>query len=123
MGQPIKNSLNVQEFLSKELTNILGFSANVILKEYPVREITPEYFLLITLTDRDTMLYKTISGFLTFTSITTIYQNIMPKIQDSLVTVLKPGLEIKTSSELNSIINKSYDIMKETNNNLITSVT
>lgn len=121
MSQPIKNSANAQNYFSKELTNILGMTTEILLKEYPVREITPEYFLLGTLADKDTMLYKTISGFLTFTSISKIYDKIMVKVQDSLVTVIKPGIQPKMSAELNSLLSKSYDVMKETNNELITS--
>lgn len=122
MSQPINNNINYQKYFSNEINNVFENIKNVTLSEYPVKSITTEYFLFATLLDRDCLLYKTISTFLTFETISNgIYANIFTDVQDELIAVLKPGREIPFSEDFRYVMSKSYDIARELGRQLITS--
>lgn len=121
MSQPINNNINVLNVLSNEITSIFDNIKNILINEYPVNEITPEYFLMVTLLDRECLLYKVLNNFLTFNTITLIYNDVYSKVNGTLITVVKPGREIRFSEDFKRILSKAYDISKQMDRKLITS--
>lgn len=120
--QPIKNVINYKDYLSNETTKIFNDISNKIIYEYPVKEITPEYFLFVTLDDKDTMLYKALNGFLSETSIESIYKTVYEHITtNDIITAIKPGRDIPLSSMFRNILGNSFTAMKDCGDKLITS--
>lgn len=121
MGQPIRNILDFDKVFSNEMNNIINDINEHVLPNNPMSEITCEMFFMACLEDMDTMLYKTINGFLNSVIINEIHDRLYTLVQDMSLTALKPGRKIDFSPELKSLFLKANEEKNFTSSNLITS--
>lgn len=105
LNQPINNRKEYEKKYSKELKHFIK-NAELEAYEFPVSEITPDFFVLFGLETKDSMLYRALNTFLDSNDIIKIHDLIYPVINKNL-TALKPGRKINFSTEMIHIMKKA----------------
>lgn len=119
MAQPTKKQIaNVNDYYSKELTELIKFITDDVIPSLGVSLITPQVFIYSALENSECMLYKAINSYLNSYDI----QNIHDKISNTIgasggVIAGKPGFDAK----MVSTINTAYTLTPITNSKYITS--
>lgn len=119
--QPIRKAVDFKRYFSNELNNLLDEMMSSVLNETPVCEITTEFFLMYALETKDCMLYKAVNSFLNSFIIDSIHDTLYLKIQDNLLSAIRPGRTIDYSNDLLNYLSKSIDERNKTECKLITS--
>lgn len=121
MGQPIKNIVNYEKYFSKELTDLLTYIKEDLIKTFPIATIPMEMFFAAALSMQDSMLYKVINSYLNTFSISNLENKFNGILQEKSLTTIKPGRTIEYSQELKNLFNKSYYECLKQNVSFITS--
>jgi ATP-dependent Clp protease ATP-binding subunit ClpA len=121
MGQPIKNIVNYEKYFSKELTDLLTYIKDDMLKTLPMTGIPTEMFFAAALSIQDTILYKVINSYLNTFSITNLQNKFMCVLQEKSLSTIKPGRTVDYGQELKNLFNKSYNECLKQNLSYITS--
>ena len=121
MGQPIKNIVNYEKYFSKELTDLLTYIKEDMLKTLPMTGIPTEMFFAAALSIQDTILYKVINSYLNTFSITNLQNKFMGVLQEKSLSTIKPGRTVDYGQELKNLFNKSYNECLKQNLSYITS--
>lgn len=119
--QPIRKAVDFKRYYSNELNNLLDDMMTFVLNENPVSEITTEFFLMYALETRDCMLYKAVNTFLNSFIIDTIHNKLYLKVQDGLLSAIRPGRAVDYSNEFVNYLSKSNEEKDKLNCSLITS--
>ena len=119
--QPIRKAVDFKRYYSNELNNLLNNMMSFVLNENPIGEITTEFFLMYALETQDCMLYKAVNSFLNSFIIDTIHNNLSLKVQDGLLSAIRPGRTIEYSNEFVYYLSKSNEEKDKLNCKLITS--
>lgn len=120
MGQPIKNTFNYEKYFSKELSELLLYIKEDLIKTLPMTIIPTEMFFAAALSSTDTMLYKVLNSYLNSFSIMNIENKFMGVLHEKTISTIKPGRVIEYSQELKNLFNKAYN---ECNNQNLTYIT
>lgn len=120
MGQPIKNTFNYEKYFSKELSELLLYIKEDLIKTLPMTIIPTEMFFAAALSSTDTMLYKVLNSYLNSFSIMNIENKFMGVLHEKTISAIKPGRTIEYSQELKNLFNKAYN---ECNNQNLTYIT
>ena len=107
MGQPIKNIVNYEKYFSKELTDLLTYIKEDLIKTFPIASIPMEMFFAAALSIQDSMLYKVVNSYLNTYSISNLENKFNSKKKKKSLTTIKPGRTIEYSQELKNLFNKS----------------
>lgn len=121
MGQPIKNIVNYEKYFSKELTDLLTYIKEDLIKTFPITSIPMEMFFAAALSIQDSMLYKVVNSYLNTFSISNLENKFNSVLQEKSLTTIKPGRTIEYSQELKNLFNKSYYECLKQNVSYITS--
>ena len=121
MGQPIKNIVNYEKYFSKELTDLLTYIKEDLIKTFPIASIPMEMFFAAALSMQDSMLYKVVNSYLNTFSISNLENKFNGVLQEKSLTTIKPGRTIEYSQELKTLFNKSYYECLKQNVSFITS--
>lgn len=121
MGQPIKNIVNYEKYFSKELTDLLTYIKEDLIKTFPIASIPMEMFFAAALSIQDSMLYKVVNSYLNTFSISNLENKFNSVLQEKSLTTIKPGRTIEYSQELKNLFNKSYSECLKQNVSYITS--
>ena len=121
MGQPIKNIVNYEKYFSKELTDLLTYIKEDLIKTFPIASIPLEMFFAAALSMQDSMLYKVVNSYLNTFSISNLENKFNSVLQEKSLTTIKPGRTIEYSQELKNLFNKSYSECLKQNVSYITS--
>ena len=121
MGQPIKNIVNYEKYFSKELTDLLTYIKEDLIKTFPIASIPMEMFFAAALSMQDSMLYKVVNSYLNTFSISNLENKFNSVLQEKSLTTIKPGRTIEYSQELKNLFNKSYSECLKQNVSYITS--
>lgn len=121
MGQPIKNIVNYEKYFSKELTDLLTYIKEDMIKTFPIATIPMEMFFAAALSIQDSMLYKVVNSYLNTFSISNLENKFNSVLQEKSLTTIKPGRTIEYSQELKNLFNKSYSECLKQNVSYITS--
>lgn len=121
MGQPIKNIVNYEKYFSKELTDLLTYIKEDLIKTFPIASIPMEMFFAAALSMQDSMLYKVVNSYLNTFSISNLENKFNGVLQEKSLTTIKPGRTIEYSQELKNLFNKSYSECLKQNVSYITS--
>lgn len=121
MGQPIKNIVNYEKYFSKELTDLLTYIKEDLIKTFPIASIPMEMFFAAALSIQDSMLYKVVNSYLNTFSISNLENKFNSVLQEKSLTTIKPGRTIEYSQELKNLFNKSYYECLKQNVSYITS--
>lgn len=121
MGQPIKNIVNYEKYFSKELTDLLTYIKEDLIKTFPIVSIPMEMFFAAALSIQDSMLYKVVNSYLNTFSISNLENKFNSVLQEKSLTTIKPGRTIEYSQELKNLFNKSYSECLKQNVSYITS--
>lgn len=121
MGQPIKNIVNYEKYFSKELTDLLTYVKEDLIKTFPIASIPMEMFFAAALSMQDSMLYKVVNSYLNTFSISNLENKFNSVLQEKSLTTIKPGRTIEYSQELKTLFNKSYYECLKQNVSYITS--
>lgn len=121
MGQPIKNIVNYEKYFSKELTDLLTYIKEDLVKTFPIASIPLEMFFAAALSMQDSMLYKVVNSYLNTFSISNLENKFNSVLQEKSLTTIKPGRTIEYSQELKNLFNKSYSECLKQNVSYITS--
>ena len=121
MGQPIKNIVNYEKYFSKELTDLLTYIKEDLIKTFPIVSIPMEMFFAAALSMQDSMLYKVVNSYLNTFSISNLENKFNSVLQEKSLTTIKPGRTIEYSQELKNLFNKSYSECLKQNVSYITS--
>ena len=121
MGQPIKNIVNYEKYFSKELTDLLTYIKEDLIKTFPIATIPMEMFFAAALSMQDSMLYKVVNSYLNTFSISNLENKFNSVLQEKSLTTIKPGRTIEYSQELKNLFNKSYSECLKQNVSYITS--
>lgn len=121
MGQPIKNIVNYEKYFSKELTDLLTYIKEDLIKTFPITSIPMEMFFAAALSMQDSMLYKVVNSYLNTFSISNLENKFNGVLQEKSLTTIKPGRTIEYSQELKNLFNKSYYECLKQNVSFITS--
>ena len=121
MGQPIKNTFNYEKYFSKELSELLLYIKEDLIKTLPMTIIPTEMFFAAALSLTDTMLYKVLNSYLNSFSIMNIENKFMGVLQEKTISTIKPGRVIEYSQELKNLFNKAYNECNKQNLTYITS--
>ena len=121
MGQPIKNIVNYEKYFSKELTDLLTYIKEDLIKTFPIASIPMEMFFAAALSMQDSMLYKVVNSYLNTFSISNLENKFNTVLQEKSLTTIKPGRTIEYSQELKNLFNKSYSECLKQNVSYITS--
>lgn len=117
--QPINNRKEYEKFYSKELWSYLdrvGASA----KDFPVSEITPEFFVLSGLENKNCLLYKTLNTLIDTITIKKIYDEVYSIIKPSINGIINTK-SIPLSSTTLNFIKRANNERKTLEHELITS--
>ena len=117
--QPFVDRKSYEKKFSKELQIFLD-EAQKDAFDIPVSIITPSVFVILGLSNENSMLYKTLNTIIDTISIKNIYNNVYDIIEKS-ITPLKPGRKINLSSEMVSILKYADNIRSENKHDLITT--
>lgn len=120
MGQPIKNTFNYEKYFSKELSELLLYIKEDLIKTLPMTIIPTEMFFAAALSSTDTMLYKVLNSYLNSFSIMNIENKFMGVLHEKTISTIRPGRVIEYSQELKNLFNKAYN---ECNNQNLTYIT
>ena len=121
MGQPIKNIVNYEKYFSKELTDLLTYIKEDLIKTFPIASIPMEMFFAAALSIQDSMLYKVVNSYLNTFSISNLENKFNSVLQEKSLTTIKPGRTIEYNQELKNLFNKSYSECLKQNVSYITS--
>ena len=121
MGQTIKNIVNYEKYFSKELTDLLTYIKEDLIKTFPIASIPMEMFFAAALSMQDSMLYKVVNSYLNTFSISNLENKFNSVLQEKSLTTIKPGRTIEYSQELKNLFNKSYSECLKQNVSYITS--
>lgn len=121
MGQPIKNIVNYEKYFSKELTDLLTYIKEDLIKTFPIASIPMEMFFAAALSMQECMLYKVVNSYLNTFSISNLENKFNGVLQEKSLTTIKPGRTIEYSQELKNLFNKSYYECLKQNVSFITS--
>lgn len=121
MGQPIKNIVNYEKYFSKELTDLLTYIKEDLIKTFPIASIPMEMFFAAALSIQNSMLYKVVNSYLNTFSISNLENKFNSVLQEKSLTTIKPGRTIEYSQELKNLFNKSYSECLKQNVSYITS--
>lgn len=121
MGQPIKNIVNYEKYFSKELTDLLTYIKEDLIKTFPIASIPTEMFFAAALSMQECMLYKVVNSYLNTFSISNLENKFNGVLQEKSLTTIKPGRTIEYSQELKNLFNKSYSECLKQNVSFITS--
>ena len=119
--QPIRKAVDFKRYYSNELNNLLNNMMSFVLNENPIGEITTDFFLMYALETQDCMLYKAVNSFLNSFIIDTIHNNLCLKVQDGLLSAIRPGRTIEYSNEFVNYLSKSNEEKDKLHCKLITS--
>jgi ATP-dependent Clp protease ATP-binding subunit ClpC len=119
--QPIKKAIDFKKYFSNELNNLLDNMMLSMANENPVSEITTEFFLMYALEAQDSMLYKAVNSFLNSFAIDNIHNTFYLKVQDTMLSAIRPGRTIDYSAEFTNYLSKSNEEKDKLNCKLITS--
>lgn len=117
--QPINNRKDYEKFYSKELWSYIEKMENTA-KDFPVNEITPEFFVLVGLENKNCLLYRVLNTFIDTTVIKKIHDEIYELVEPSMNGIVISKNKTFTSSMLN-YIKKSNNERKTLEHDLITS--
>lgn len=117
--QPFVDRKSYEKKFSKELQIFLD-EAQKDAFDIPVSIITPSVFVILGLSNENSMLYKTLNTIIDSISIKNIYNNVYEVIEKSL-TPLKPGRKINLSTEMISILKYADTIRSENKHDLVTT--
>ena len=117
--QPFIDRKSYEKNFSKELQLFLD-EAQKDAFEIPVSLITPGVFVILGLSNENSMLYKTLNTIVDTISIKNIYNNVYEIVEKS-ITPLKPGRKINLSSEMVSILKYADTVRSENKHDLITT--
>ena len=118
VNQPINNRKDYEKFYSKELKQFIS-DAERKAYDFPLSEITPEFFVLCGLENKNCLLYKTLNTFIDSSNINLIYDEISNSIEQ-YINVLS-GKKITLSSATINYIKKANNERKLLEHDLITS--
>lgn len=116
--QPINNRKDYEKFYSKELWGYLEKLEKEAL-DFPISEITPEFFVLIGLENKNYLLYKTLNTFIESNLIKMIHDDIYKIVKPSIHGVLNPKIPLNPS--IINYIKKANNERKTLEHELITS--
>lgn len=118
MAQPIRQTINAWDYFSKEITKLIKNINDDIVPLYGVSEITPEIFVYAALENTDSMLYKSVNGYLNSIDINKIHDEIGTKhIHQNGIIGGKPEI----NRTLNQLFNQAYNEKSNTQSKYITS--
>lgn len=117
-SQPINNRKEYEKFYSRELWRCIEKIEEEALN-FPVNEITPEFFVLCGLGNKNCLLYKTLNTYIESTTINMIYDDIYKLINTPINCVM--GKRIIISSSLIAFIKKANNERKTLEHDLIAS--
>lgn len=117
-SQPINNRKEYEKFYSKELWEYIR-KVEGDSKDFPVDEITPEFFVLHGLGNKNCLLYKTLNTFIESSTIKMIYDDVYKSITPSINTITNRNVPI--SASLIGYLKKSNNERKTLEHELITS--
>lgn len=121
MRQPKRKILDINKSLSNEINHLITDIRDNVLPNNPLKEITPEMFIMGGLENTDSMLYKTLSGFLNSVAINNIHDFLYMKVQDDSISNLRYNRDIECSHDLTQLFLKAKDEKENTNSEFITS--
>ena len=117
--QPFVDRKSYEKNFSKELQLFLD-EAQKDAFDIPVTQITPGVFIMLGLSNENSMLYKTLNTIVDTISIKNIYNEIY-EIVDKSLTPLKPGRKINLSPEMVNILKYADGIRSENHHDLVTT--
>ena len=109
------NNINKSDFrnnYSKELSSVLEKIEDEFIYENPMPEISPEYFLEYTLSDKDTMLYQVLNTLIDSGLIENIHDEISSDLESSMISAIRPGRKIDYSPDM-KLYFKYADIQRQ----------
>lgn len=121
-NQPVKKKFDYEKNFSNELKGLLNYIGTDVANEMPFTSLTFDIFFASALESPNTMLYKSINGFMTSTSIDEMRDKVVSIITDDKdLTPVRPGRPIDYSPEMKNLFILSNDIREEIEANAITS--
>ena len=121
-NQPVKKKFDYEKNFSNELKGLLNYIDTDVANEMPFTSLTFDIFFASALESPNTMLYKSINGFMTSTSIDEMRDKVVSIITDDKdLTPVRPGRPIDYSPEMKNLFILSNDIREEIEANAITS--
>lgn len=92
---------------SDELTRLLGYMNNVIVKDYPTTTITPYYLVLSILQEKKSNAYNILTNCLTSQSLSTMEASFNSYLSTKALVAIKPGRETKYDNDMNEIFSSA----------------
>lgn len=119
--QPKKKKVNYEENFSNEINDLVTYIVNEVSTNIAFDEITPEIFVMSALEKQDSLLYKSVNGFLTGRDISAIRDEIYNYVTEGNLDVVRPGRKINYSENLKNYFFKANEIIRELGVPLVTS--